>query len=276
MYLARTMRSLIVALVFAAPLLAQDSTAVDPRAVQPERPTVATHAHTVAPGYVEIETGIEGDNAGGGRRSYFSPTVTKIGMARHVQLNLITPVVFAGPGQSSGLGDVGLGVKWRLLDHDAVLGDFALLPVIKFPTGSAARGTGTGSTDIGVTAIASYDLRGVSMDLNVGYTRVGTHDGHHASNAAVWTASFGVPLVGSLSWNIELFGYPTIDGSGNRSTVAVLTGPGYLVSRFFNLDMGVISPLQGRQPNAIYAGAVWNVGCLVPRASHGDRRSRPD
>ena len=257
---------MIVALVFAAPLLAQDSTTTDPRSVQPERPTVATHAHTVAPGYVEIETGLEGDNAGGGKRAYFSPTVTKIGLVTHVQLDLITPVLFSGPRQSSGLGDVGLGVKWRVLDHHKILGDFALLPVIKFPTGSATRGTGTGTTDVGVTAIASYDVRGASLDLNVAYTRVGAHGEHRASNAAVWTASFGVPVVGSLSWNIELFGYPTIDGSGNPSTVALLSGPAYLVSRIFNLDMGVISPLQGKQPNAIYAGAVWNVGSLIRRA----------
>jgi hypothetical protein len=260
------MRPLIVALIIAAPLAAQDSTSVDPRAVQPERPTVATHAHTVAPGYVEIESGLEGDNAGGGRRSYFSPTVTKVGLASHVQLNLITPVVFSGPGQSTGLGDVGLGVKWRLRDHDAVLGDFALLPVIKFPTGSATRGTGTGTTDVGITAIASYDVRGVSLDLNVGYTRVGAHDGRAASNVALWTASVGVPVVGRLSWNIELFGYPTIDGSGNPSTVALLSGPGYLVRRSINLDMGIISPLRGSQPNAIYAGAVWNVGSLARHA----------
>ena len=159
-----------------------------------------------------------------------------------------------------------LGLKWRLFDQAAVLGDFALLPVIKFPTGSRARGTGTGTLDVGVTAIASYDLHGVSMDLNIGYTRVGARDGHEASSAALWTASFGVPVAGKLSWNIELFGYPTVDGSGNPSTVALLTGPGYLVSRILNLDMGVISPLQGRQPNAIYAGAVWNVGSFVPHA----------
>ena len=266
MYLARTMRSSIVALVFACPLSAQDSSAVDPRAVQPERPTVATHAHTVAPGYVEIETGIEGDNAGAGRRSYFSPTVTKIGLATHLQLDLITPVVFAGPGQSTGIGDVALGLKWRLFDHDAVLGDFALLPVIKFPTGSPARGTGTGTLDVGVTAIASYDLHGVSMDLNVGYTRGEARGGRGASSAALWTASFGVPVAGKLSWDIELFGYPTVDGSGNPSTVALLSGPGYLVSRILALDLGVIGPLRGRQPNAIYAGAVWNVGSLVRHA----------
>ena len=44
--------------VACAPVLSSGSTTpVDPRQVQPERPTVATHAGTVAPGYLEIETG---------------------------------------------------------------------------------------------------------------------------------------------------------------------------------------------------------------------------
>jgi hypothetical protein len=263
--LRRPVSTCALAMLVAGLLHAQDSTATDPRAVQPERPTVATHAHTVAPGYVEIETGVEGDRAGDGKRRYFAPTVTKIGLATHVQLNLITPVVFAGPGQSSGLGDAGLGVKWRLLDNNAVLGDFALLPAIKFSSGSLNQGTGTGTTDVSLTAIASYDIRGVSLDLNVAYTRVGAQGGNGASSAALWTASLGVPVAGNLGWQVELFGYPTFDGSTTPSTVAVLTGPSYRVSRIFNLDLGFISPIRGRQPNAIFAGAVWNLGSFVPR-----------
>jgi hypothetical protein len=263
--LRRPVSTCVLAMFVATPLLAQDSTATDPRAVQPERPTVATHAHTVAPGYTEIEMGVEGDRAGAGKRTYFAPMVTKIGLATHVQLNLITPVVFAGPGQSSGLGDVGLGVKWRLLDHNAVLGDFALLPAVKFSTGSLNQGTGTGTTDVSLTAIASYDIHGVSLDLNVAYTRIGAQGANGASSAALWTSSFGLPVAGNLGWQLELFGYPTIDGSGNPSTVAVLTGPSYRISRIFNLDLGFISPIRGRQPNAIFAGAVWNLGSLMPR-----------
>ena len=48
--------------VACAPVLSSGSTTpVDPRQVQPERPTVATHAGTVAPGYLEIETGVESE-----------------------------------------------------------------------------------------------------------------------------------------------------------------------------------------------------------------------
>ncbi len=255
-------RKLILALFLSAPLAAQDSTAADPRAVQPERPTVATHAHTVAAGYFELETGIEGDRASGGSRTYFAPSVLKIGIAKHVQLNVVAPLVFAGPGQPSGLGDAGLGVKWRLLDDNAILGDFALLPSIKFPTGSAQNGTGTGSTDVSLTAIASYDIHGVSLDLNVAYTRIGAQGGNAASSSALWTTSFGIPIVGNLGWQLEFFGYPTIDGSGDPSTVAALAGPSYRVNRSLNLDAGFISPIRGRQPNAIFAGIVWNLGAL--------------
>ena len=259
--MGRCLFPLAMSLVVALPLSAQAPDA-DPRAVQPERPTVATHAHTVAPGYFEIETGFQGNRAGVGSRAYNVPTVMKVGLASHVQLNVSAPAFLSGAGQSSGMGDVSVGVKWRLLDDHPLLGDFALLPAIKFPSGSLSTGTGTGSLDLGVTAIASYDIRGVAMDLNAAYTRVGSAAGSAASNAALWTASFGIPVAGKLSWVAEVFGVPTIDGSGTVSTAALLTGPSFLVSPALNLDVGVIAPFHGDLPNAIYAGLVWNLGTL--------------
>lgn len=254
---------LLLSLV-AAPLRAQ-APVQDPRAVQPERPTVATHAHTVAPGYLEIETGIEGDRFAPGERSYFAPVVVKVGLGSHLQLNLAsTAFARATPiGQGSGAGDLSLGVKWRLLDDDRLLGDFAILPAVKLPTGSVDRGTGTGSTDVGVTLISSYELGPVAMDLNAAVTRVGRTDASGATNTALWTASFGAPVIGRLSWVAELFGNPTIDGSGTPSSVELLTGPTYLVSPALNLDAGVITPLRGDRPNALYVGLVWNAGRLL-------------
>ena len=254
--------SFFVALVAAAPLIAQEAPP-DPRAVQPERPTVATHAHTVAPGYVEIESGVEGDRAGAGSRAWFAPTVTKVGLSSHLQLNLSTPVVFSGPGQSSGVGDVGVGIKWRMLDDHQVLGDFALLPAVKFPSGSLADNTGTGTFDVGVTLISSHVIHGVSVDLNAAFNRIGSVGGTAASNTALWTVSSGFPVVGQLSWALEVFGFPTIDGSGAASTAAILTGPTFLVMPSLNLDIGIIAPFHGDMPNALYAGVVWNVGSVI-------------
>jgi hypothetical protein len=258
-------------LALAARVGAQEN---DPRSVQPERPTVATHAHTVAPGYVELEAGTQGDRLARDARAYGAPIVWKIGLASHVQVNIATPAVFSTSDRSSGAGDVGIGVKWRLLDHHPLLGDFAVLPAVKLPTGSTRRGTGTGSTDVGFMAISSHTFGPVAMDLNAGYTRVGSTSGTSATDAALWTASFGFPVAGRMSWVAELFGQPIIDGSTTQSTVAVLTGPTFLVSTALGLDLGVITPVRGDMPNAIYAGLVWNLGRFPFVGRSAERYSR--
>ena len=254
----------LATLCSAAVLHAQEET--DPRSVQPERPTVATHAHTVAPGYFELESGVEGDHAGAGTRAWFAPNVLKIGLTSHTQLNVSTAFFSNGAGQSSGVGDVSIGLKWRLLDDSPILGDFALLPSVKFANGSPTGGTGSGTQDVGLTAIASYDIHGVAVDLNATYTRVGSTAVTSATKSALWTASFGFPVAGQLSWVAEFFGFPTIDGSGSPSSAAFLTGPTFLVSPAFNLDLGIITPVRGELNNALYAGLVWNLGSPFRRA----------
>jgi hypothetical protein len=65
-----------------------DSASVDAHAVQPERPTVATHAGTVAPGRVELEAGVERDHLRGAN-VFLTPTVLKVGIVPRVQLELL-------------------------------------------------------------------------------------------------------------------------------------------------------------------------------------------
>ncbi len=250
-----------LSILVAAPLAAQAPNG-DPRVVQPERPTVATHAHTVAPGYMELESGVQGSRISPGQRAWSAPIVDKIGLASHLQLNVSSQGFFAAPGQQSGLGDLALGLKWRLLDDAPLLGDFAVLPAVKLATGSVARGTGTGTTDVGLTLISSHELGPVAMDLNAIYTRIGASDLAPASRSALWTASFGFPLAGRFSAVAELFGMPTIDGSGTPSTAALLAGPTFAFSRALGLDAGIIVPFRGDMPNAVYAGLTWNMGQL--------------
>ena len=254
----RAAATLMLALSATSSLGAQEQS--DPRAVQAERPTVATHAHTVAPGYFELESGVEGDRVAEGTRAWFAPNVLKVGLASHMQLNVSSSAFKSGAEQSSGIGDVTVGLKWRLLDDHPLLGDFALLPAIKFANGSADKGTGSGTRDLGLTVIVSHSIGNVDMDLNAVYTRVGSSGATPATDAALWTASFGFPVAGQLSWVAELFGAPTIDGSNTPSSAAFLTGPTWLVSPAFNLDVGVITPLRGELTNALYAGVVWNMG----------------
>src|SRR5437870_9766519 len=97
-----------------------DSTARDPHAVQPERPTVATHAGTVARGWVELEEGGEWDKASSGERSFFAPTNLKIGLATRAQLNLLVNLIHdrAIPGRSFAASDITIGIKYRIAEND--------------------------------------------------------------------------------------------------------------------------------------------------------------
>jgi len=226
----------------------------DPHAVQPERPTVATHAGTVATGWFEFESGVERDHFDRSTSVFSTPTVLKLGIAPRAQLSLGGSLVNNDSG--TGSGDLFVGVKVRLLEDAPVVGDFAILPSIIFPTGSARRGFGNGERQGGLLFISSHEFGGVSMDVNLGY------DAPHGwpSHEALWTISFGGPIRGRLGWTLESFGFN--DGAGR--TAALLGGPTFLPAKWLSFDTGLIVPLHGPQPHALYAGTVCNVGRFLP------------
>lgn len=232
----------------------------DPRTAQPERPTVATHAGTVRRGWIEIEAGIEADRGPGDASNHITTLVTKIGVARRAQLSIgingSTP-----DGGRTGFGDLAVGLKMRIAEDHPLLGDFAIQPSLKFPTGSVTGRTGTGTTDASLLLISSRDAGPVHIDLNAGYTARGG-DGSNTPKAQwVWTASFGGVLTGSSGWTAELYGYPGTGGaSGAAPLVGLLFGPTFTVRNWLVLDIGAIVPVAGGQPHALYAGATYNVG----------------
>lgn len=255
-------RTALAVAVLPALLPAQD--ARDPHAVQPERPTVATHAWTVAPAWVEIESGLERDAIPGGLL-VSTPTTIKIGLAADAQLGIAFSTLHPSasvPG-APGFGDLTADVKWRLADDAPLLGGFALLPSIKFPTGSVTRGTGTGSVDAGLLLISSHDVGPYSLDINAGLTRHGGGGTNRWQTASLWTVSFGMPLLGPTGWTMECYGYPGTGGAGGQAPlVGFLTGPTFQVRAWLAADAGFIIPVHGPQPHAFYAGGVWNIGRL--------------
>jgi hypothetical protein len=230
-----------------------------PRAVQPERPSVATHAGTVSPGYVEVESGFERDRSDDGSTVGSVPTLLKFGLGPRTQLSIQLPLV-GGTGTRSGLGDVAVGVKWRIVEDDPLLQDFAVLPQVKFATGGD-RGTGT--TDVSLLLIDSRTVGPVSVDLNVGVTRRSGDGSQVPRVATLWAVAAGIPVRGTLGWALESFGYPGTSGdAGAPPIVAILTGPTLLLLPELELDAGVIIPVVGSPPRGLYAGFVTNLGRL--------------
>ena len=230
------------------------------RAVQPERPSVATHAGTVAPGYVEVESGFERDRAADGTSVGSVPTVLKVGLTKRTQLSLQLPFL-GGTGMQSGFGDAAIGVKWRLFEDDPLLQDIAILPQVKVASGGS-RGSGT--TDVSLLLINSRTLGPVGMDINVGVTRRGGDGSQAPTTATMWAVALGLPVRGALGWALEWFGYPGTGGdAGGPPAVSLLTGPTLVLLRELELDVGVIVPLRGSPSRGLYAGFVSNLGRLV-------------
>ena len=251
--------SLLVATACAPVLSSGSPSAVDPRQVQPERPTVATHAGTVTPGYLEIETGAERDRNPDGSHGFLMPNEAKIGLVPRVQLSLFLPVQ-SETGVPLGIGDIAAGVKWRLIDGDGPLQRFAILPLIKFSTGGD-RGTNT--TDLGLLLIDSRTIGPASLDLNAGLTRRSGDGATAPRTSTFWTAAGALPVAGPVGWQLECYGFPGTHGpAGSAPIVAILTGPTLGAWRTLALDVGLIVPVAGPQARAVYAGLVTNLGRL--------------
>ncbi len=258
--MVRCLRRMIigVALVLlrdASAAAAQD--AGSPHTAQPERPTVATHAGTVAPGWIEIESGVERDREPATITSLSTPTLLKFGVASHVQFDVMVTTVQPASNSAVGLGDASVAVKWRVLDHAPLIGNFAVQPGLKFPTGSATRGTGSGTTDASLLLISSHVLGPVALDINVGYTH--TSAAGDTANAMLWTVSTGTTIDGPWTIAAEIFGHP---GFGARGSAGFLAGPTWTVRSSIVLDAGFIATVAGSQPSALYAGITWNIGRL--------------
>ena len=135
--------------------------------------------------------------------------------------------------------------------------------MIKAPTGSADLQRGTNTFDFSLLAISSRTIGQVAVDINIGYTRRSGDGSNAPTNATQWTLSLGGPFGGAFGWVVELFGFPGTSGpSGQAPSVGFLVGPTFLAREWLQLDAGVIIPVYGPQPHALYAGTVYNVGGL--------------
>ncbi|HVU15818.1 MAG TPA: transporter [Candidatus Didemnitutus sp.] len=73
------------------------------------------------------------------------------GVIPDVQLHLIVPDAFdapAGEPRHYGLGDIEVGMKYRFVHETDSHPQIGVFPLVELPTGSAARGLGTGHTQL--------------------------------------------------------------------------------------------------------------------------------
>jgi hypothetical protein len=241
----------------------QPAAAPNPRATQPERPTVATHAYAVAPGYVELEAGFQRQQDGALANRIAIPLLFKIGLGERVQLDLAPGLSRDAQGgrAKSGITDFLVAVKWRLTDDAPVIGAFAVQGTVSLPTGSPESGRGSGKAALNLLAISSHKLGPLALDINAGYTRLGGESEVAPRNSTVWTVSTGFPIAGRIGWVAELYGFPGTSGpNGQPPVVAALTGPTVTIAPSIVLDAGATFDVSRFGGTAVYAGLTWNIG----------------
>jgi hypothetical protein len=267
----------LVVLGAAATATGQIATPPDPRTAQPERPTVATHAFTVAPGFIEMEAGVLQQRPDPASNQFGVPVLFKIGLGSRLQLDVAAGWMRDANGgdAQSGVTDLTVGVKWRLLDSAPVLGAFAFQPTVSLPTGSAERGTGAGTTSLNLLLVSSHRIHRVALDVNAGIALRGGDGSAAPRTSTLWTVSTGIPVAGRLGWAAEFYGYPGTAGpAGTAPVAAFLTGPSFSLTDSVVVDAGMIfnvsglgTAIYGLGVNSIYAGVTWNMGRMwTPQA----------
>lgn len=229
------------------------SAAQSPRDANPERPTYATHAYAVAPGYVEIEQGISAS----GVSSYAAGTswnvALKLGLAPMLQAEVFGPF-YARTAGGGGVGDLGLALKFRTdVSSKSAL---AIIPAVTAPTGKKSLGLGAGRALGSLTGVYSVDLpASIHFDVNAGPAGLG-------AGAPQWFFSVsGSWNAGNLGLTGECFDYTP--GAATSRFAGVLGGATFRLAPWAVLDAGGVHGTTGGSPNSLFLGLTTNVGRVL-------------
>jgi hypothetical protein len=242
-------RSVTALLVLAAaPLL--PSAAQSPRDANPERPTFATHAYAMAPGYVEVEQGISAF----GVSSYAAGTswnvAIKLGVVPGVQAEVFGPF-YARTSGGVGVGDLGLSLKFRadLSSKSAI----AVIPAVTAPTGSVVKGLGAGRALGSATAVYSVDLpASLHFDVNAGPAGLG-------AGATQWFISVsGSWTMGAVGVTAECF--DNTPGAAAPRFAGVLGALTFRLAPWAVIDAGGVRGTTPESPNSLFLGLTTNLG----------------
>jgi hypothetical protein len=210
--------------------------AEDTPTVTPYRPSVSTPAALSAPGWLEVEAGVQRSRADDPQRRDTLPYTLKLAFTPDWGIRIggdaFVRQLNADGSRVSGAGDTSVVLKRRFaVDGASALG--AELGV-KFPT--ARRDLGSGHTDLGDNGIYSADFGSTwHVDLNATVTHLGGAELGTSSWQKGWAAALSRNLTDKSSVVGELSG--TQRGGAGRTWQA-LVATSYSVSPRLVVDLG--------------------------------------
>jgi hypothetical protein len=143
--------------------------------------------------------------------------------------------------ESTGAGDLALGLKWRLLEASGF--SLAVKPGMTLPTGDAARGLGAGRVGLGAAVVATQEVGPVRLHLNAGldHGEFARAEDRRARRADVFHVSLAAS--GEVLPGLQLVGNVGIETSGERADTSspafALAGLVYTIGGRIDLDVGI-------------------------------------
>jgi hypothetical protein len=255
----RRRRSSIAAVLALAATAAptRASAADDEPSAVPYRPSVSTPATLSAPGWIEVEGGLQHLRDEDSRRDSV-PVTLKLALTPdwgiRVGGDAWARVRDDTGGSVSGLGDLGVVLKRRFAVDDASA--FGLEAGALFPTGRPGSGPGSGKTDYGLNAIYSADFAGSwHTDLNLMSNRIGQIDA--GTGRAQWLGAASLSKSLDDQWSVvgELSG---AHRQGVADSSQLLLAASYSVSKRLVIDAGAARSLRAGTPTwSAFTGFTW-------------------
>ena len=209
----------------------------DSPTVTPYRPSVSTPAALSAPGWLEIEAGVQRSRADDPARRDSVPYTLKLAFSPDWGIRVGGDALLQQVGADGlmvrGGGDTTAVLKRRFELSDASA--FGLELGTKLPT--ARTGLGSGHSDAGLNGIYSTDFAGSwHTDINLAVTRLGGVDPGMGRTQMGWAAAVSRNVTEQWGMVGEFSGTRQ---AGNARTAQALVAASYSPSRLVTLDIGV-------------------------------------
>jgi hypothetical protein len=240
----------------APPLSAQTPAAA--MSINPDRPDLTNSPQLVAPGIVQLEMGVIQTRQEQVHR-FGSPVLARIGARQwlEAQVGIDGLLIQTDLAERvTGIGNVHVGAKIRLMGDSTGQGVFSILPQVSLPATSAAKQLGSGDPDYVVTFMTGADI-GFRARLDTNYTvgaiGSGAGRGHFAQH--ILSASLSVRVTEQLSPYFEGVGISRQEVNGAAATT-IDAGMIYTITPRLAVDAGVQAGTSGDTPAFAAFGGV--------------------
>jgi hypothetical protein len=237
--------------------------AADEVAVTPYRPTVSTPAALSAPGWIEVEMGVQDSNGGTPTPRDSAPYTVKLAFSDDWGVRLGGELWVRDVGAKgrniNAIGDTSVVLKRRFAVNDQSA--FGLEVGVMSPTAPAGLHAGSGGTDYGMNAIYSRDFASAfHTDLNYSVTRVGLASTGESRDLKLWAVALSYAVNPQWGLTSELSG---TQQTGTDSTQQLLLAATYSPSKRITWDFGFMRGMTAATPTwSMLAGCTFLVSRL--------------